>query len=42
MTMQEFEKLCTFYAKSTILSEQTKQAMISNLYQVANRTEMEM
>ena len=42
MTMQEFEKLCTFYAKSTLLSEKTKQMMISNLYQVANRTEMEM
>ena len=32
MTLEEFEQLMTFYTTSTIFSEETKQALIKNLY----------
>ena len=32
MTLEEIEKLITFYNSSTLLSEETKQALIDNLW----------
>lgn len=36
MTIEEFEKLMTFYTTSQIFSEETKQILIENLYKQAN------
>lgn len=37
MTIEEFEKLMTFYTTSKIFSEETKQILIENLYKQVNR-----
>ena len=39
MTIAEFEQLMTFYTTSTLLTEQTKQALIENLYKHVTKGE---
>lgn len=39
MTIAEFEELMTFYTTSTIFSEETKQALIENLYKHVTKGE---
>lgn len=39
MTLSEFDELMTFYTTSTIFSEQTKQALIENLYKHVTKGE---
>lgn len=38
MTIEEIEKLITFYNESTMLSEETKQALIDNLWKMHQTT----
>ena len=39
MTIAEFDQLMTFYTTSTLFTEETKQALIENLYKYVTKGE---